>query len=107
MMSTTITHDSTGATQVGGAPTPDQIVQLGLGFWSSETLLGAVELGLFSELAQTGPFDTEALAERLGLHQRSARDFFDALVALWMLARTRPLPRTSSPSCRRAGGDAR
>jgi hypothetical protein len=71
---------------VTGPPTPDRILQLGLGFWGSKTLLSAVELGLFSELAK-GPLAGEALRERLGLHQRSARDFFDALVALGMLAR--------------------
>ena len=31
------------------AVTPDAILQLGLGFWASKTLLSAVELGLFSE----------------------------------------------------------
>jgi hypothetical protein len=31
--------------------TPDAIMQLGLGFWGSKTLLSAVELGLFAELA--------------------------------------------------------
>jgi hypothetical protein len=63
-------------------------MQLGLGFWGSKALLSAVELGLFSELAASGRLDAEALRDRLGLHQRSARDFFDALVALGMLERT-------------------
>src|SRR5215213_1213688 len=67
-------------------PTPDGIMQLGLGFWGSKTLLTAVEFGLFTELAR-GPLDTETLAERLSIHPRSARDFFDALVALGMLER--------------------
>ncbi len=67
-------------------PTPESILQLGLGFWGSKTLLSAVSLGLFSELAK-GPLEGEALRERLGLHPRSARDFFDALVALGMLRR--------------------
>ena len=35
-------------------PTPDAIMQLGTGFWASKTLLSAVELGLFSELAKPG-----------------------------------------------------
>jgi hypothetical protein len=68
-------------------PTPDAIMQLGTGFWGSKTLLSAVELGLFSELAAAGPLGAEDLRERLGLHPRSARDFFDALVALGMLER--------------------
>ena len=67
--------------------TPDQILQLGFGFWGSKTLLSAVELGLFTELTKGSP-DAETLTKRLELHPRSARDFFDALVALGMLKRT-------------------
>ena len=66
--------------------TPETIMQLGWGFWGSKTLLSAVELGVFTELSK-GPLDLEALTSRLALHPRSARDFFDALVALGMLAR--------------------
>src|SRR5919106_6898584 len=66
--------------------TPERIMQLGLGFWGSKTLLSAVEIGLFTELAK-GPLSFEMLAERLMLHPRSARDFLDALVALGMLER--------------------
>lgn len=66
--------------------TPERIMQLGLGFWGSKTLLSAVELGVFTELAK-GPLDAETLRRRLELHPRSARDFFDALVALGMLER--------------------
>lgn len=67
-------------------PTPDKIMDLGMGFWGSKTLLSGVELGLFTELAR-GPLDAKTLQERLGLHPRSALDFFDALVALGMLQR--------------------
>jgi hypothetical protein len=67
-------------------PAPDRILELGLGFWGAKTLLSAVELGLFTELTG-GPLEAEALRARLGLHPRSARDFFDALVALGMLER--------------------
>jgi hypothetical protein len=67
-------------------PTPKSIVELGLGFWGSKTLLSAVELGVFTLLAE-GPLDGLALAQRLELHPRSARDFLDALVALGMLER--------------------
>jgi hypothetical protein len=66
--------------------TPDQIMNLGLAFWGSKTLLSAVEIGLFTELAKE-PLDLETLSERLMLHPRSARDFLDALVALGMLER--------------------
>jgi SAM-dependent methyltransferase len=67
-------------------PTPEKVLQLGFAFWGSKTLLSAVELGLFTLLAQE-PLDGRALQERLKLHPRSARDFFDALVALGMLER--------------------
>lgn len=75
--------------------TPAAIMQLGLGFWASKTLLSGVELGLFTELAE-GPLDGEELRRRLGLHPRSARDFFDALVALGMLQRDNGLYRNSA-----------
>lgn len=65
---------------------PSKIVQLGVGFWGPKVLLSAVELGLFTELGK-GPLDAETLRTRLKLHPRSARDFFDALVALGMLER--------------------
>jgi hypothetical protein len=71
---------------VGEHPTPDHILQVGLGFWASKTLLSAVEMGLFTELAKNHE-DLEAVQSRLGLHPRSARDFLDALVALGFLQR--------------------
>ncbi len=71
----------------GNEVTPAAIMRLGMAFWGAKTLLSAVELGVFSELAGAGALDAEALRERLGLHPRSARDFFDALVALGMLER--------------------
>ncbi|MBV9747272.1 MAG: methyltransferase [Acetobacteraceae bacterium] len=66
--------------------TPEGIMQLGLGFWASKTLLSAVELGVFTELA-SGPKTLGELQARLGLDERGARDFFDALVALRLLDR--------------------
>ncbi|MDT5014651.1 MAG: hypothetical protein QOD39_811 [Mycobacterium sp.] len=74
-------------TEQAESVTPDSIMQLGTAFWGSKTLLTAVELRLFGELGEAGPLGLEALRERLGLHPRSARDFFDALVALRMLER--------------------
>jgi len=65
---------------------PDHIMAVAFGFWSAKTLLTAVELGVFTELAKE-PMDAEELRNRLGLHPRSARDFFDALVAMRMLER--------------------
>jgi hypothetical protein len=66
--------------------TPERIMQVGFGYWASKTLLSAVELGLFTELAKNS-LDAETLRARLGLHPRSAVDFFDALVALGFLER--------------------
>jgi hypothetical protein len=67
-------------------PQPDHILQVGLGFWASKVLLSAVEMELFTELSKH-PEDLESLQGRLGIHPRSARDFFDALVALKFLER--------------------
>src|SRR5215213_11636346 len=65
---------------------PSQIMQVGMGFWASKTLLSAVELELFTKLgsdALTG----EEIAERVGLHERATYDFLDTLVALGFLER--------------------
>jgi hypothetical protein len=67
-------------------PTIDAIMQVGLGFWASKTLLSAIEMEVFTELAGRGE-DLNTLQGRLGLHARSARDFLDALVALGFLQR--------------------
>jgi hypothetical protein len=66
--------------------TPERILQTGFAFWPSKTLLSAIELGVFTELARA-PLAYEALRARFGLHERSARDFFDTLVALGFLQR--------------------
>ena len=71
---------------MGEHPTPEHIMQIGFGFWASKTLLSAVEMGVFTELAKR-PEGLEELTGRLGLHRRSARDFLDALVALGFLER--------------------
>jgi hypothetical protein len=80
-----------GSDQHVDAPTPDAIMQLGLGFWNSKALLSAIELNTFGTLSAHGPLDAEALRGRLDIHARAARDFFDALVALGMLDRTEGL----------------
>lgn len=65
---------------------PEKILQIGLGFWASKVLLSAVELKLFTQLAEK-PLNRAALAARLGLGGRGTDDFFDALVALKLLGR--------------------
>ena len=66
--------------------THDRIMELATGFWASKTFLSAVELGVFGALADE-PLELLELRMRLGLHERCARDFFDALVALELLRR--------------------
>jgi len=68
--------------------TYDRIMQTAMGFWGSKTLMSAVELGIFDTLAG-GPLDAKALRLRVGVHERSARDFFGALPAwcsIWVAA---------------------
>ena len=77
---------SASQTAMSASPTPDSIMQVGLGFWASKTLLSAIELGLFTELAKQ-PEDRESIQGRLGLHERGVSDFLDALVALGFLER--------------------
>ena len=65
---------------------PKRILEIAYAFWRSKALLSAVELGVFTMLAQ-GPLDLATLTRRIGIHERGARDFFDALVALGALRR--------------------
>jgi hypothetical protein len=65
---------------------PDRIVEIGYAFRAAKTLLSAVELGVFTALAQ-GPCDLDKLKAKLGIAERGARDFLDALVALGLLER--------------------
>lgn len=67
-------------------PQMEHILQVGLGFWASKTLLSAVELGIFTKLAKR-PQTLAELSATVGLHARSARDFLDTLVALNFLER--------------------
>ena len=65
---------------------PEHILQTGFAFFASKTLLSAIELGVFTELAR-GPRGYEALRTTLGLHPRASRDFLDTLTALGFLTR--------------------
>lgn len=65
---------------------PTHIMQVGMGFWPSKTLLSAVELELFTKLGSDS-MTGEQLRERLGLHERGVYDFLDTLVALGLLDR--------------------
>jgi predicted O-methyltransferase YrrM len=65
---------------------PSHIMQVGMGFWGSKTLLSAVELELFTKLGGDGMTATQ-IAEALGLDARAIPDFPDGLVALDLLDR--------------------
>ena len=66
---------------------PSHIMQVGMGFFASKTLLSAVELGLFTALAKRQMTGAE-IAATLNLDVRAVPDFPDALVALGFLQRT-------------------
>ena len=63
---------------------PSNIMQVGMGFWASKTLLTAVKLELFSHLAAKS-LSGEEVKHKLGLHDRGLYDFLDTLVALGFL----------------------
>jgi hypothetical protein len=65
---------------------PSHIMQVGMGFFASKTLLSAVELDLFTKLGSDGMTGPQ-IAETLELHERAIPDFPDALVAGEMLER--------------------
>lgn len=65
---------------------PSHIMQVGMGFMGARTLLSAVELGLFTKLAE-GPLTAAQLAAELQLDDRAVPDFPDALLALGLLER--------------------
>jgi phospholipid N-methyltransferase len=82
----------------GNGPTPERIMKIGHGFWASKTLLSAVKLGVFTEIARNGPQTVDDLEDAIGLHPRSSRDFLDALVALDLLDREDGLYRNTPES---------
>lgn len=67
-------------------PSPKQIMQVGTGFWPSKVLLAAIDLELFTVLADDELRASE-LERTLDLHPRATRDFLDALVSLGFLER--------------------
>ena len=66
---------------------PSQIMQLGMGFMGSRALLSAVELELFTRLAERDGMTAAEMREALSLDERAVPDFSDALVSLGMLDR--------------------
>ena len=65
---------------------PSHIMQIGMGFFASKTLLTAVKLDLFSLLA-IRPLSAKQIKYELCLNGRALYDFLDTLVALGFLQR--------------------
>jgi hypothetical protein len=65
---------------------PSAILQTAFSFWSSKVLLTAVELSVFTRLANRKLTGAELGAE-LKFHPRAVADFFDTLVAMKFLGR--------------------
>ena len=84
---------------VQGAVSPEHILQVGLGFWGSRTSAERRGTGpLHRAGGQAGHRRRAAHAARRCI-PRSARDFFDALVALGFLERTDGI-YTNTPAAR-------
>ncbi|PTR00834.1 ubiquinone/menaquinone biosynthesis C-methylase UbiE [Mucilaginibacter yixingensis] len=67
--------------------TPSRIMETGLAFFASKTLLTAVKLGVFTALSGNQSRSGNELQKALGLHERGVYDFLDALVSLGFLNR--------------------
>ncbi|MDH5602303.1 MAG: acetylserotonin O-methyltransferase [Cyclobacteriaceae bacterium] len=65
---------------------PSKIMQVGMGFFASKTLLTAVNMGLFTELAGK-ELSGKDIKDTLNLHERGLYDFLDTLVSLGFLQR--------------------
>ena len=74
---------------------PSHIMQVGMGFFASRTLLSAVELELFTRLGESGAMTAAEVRDALGLSDRAVPDFTDALVALKLLDRDGEGPAAS------------
>jgi precorrin-6B methylase 2 len=66
---------------------PSKIMQIGMGFWASKTLLTAVNMGLFTHL-NSGELSGQDIKEKLEIQDRGLYDFLDTLVALGFLKRS-------------------
>jgi hypothetical protein len=58
-------------------PDASHIMQVGLGFWASKTLLSAVKLELFT-LLDGQPLPADKIRQQLGLHGQACLDWLDA-----------------------------
>lgn len=81
-LETTKAKEQVKGTQIN----PSKIMEVGMAFWASKTLLTAVNMQLFTQLAKGSMSGLEIMLE-LGLDKRSLYDFLDTLVALGFLKR--------------------
>lgn len=72
-------------TKTAGAAGPQAFYEIGMAFTKAKVLLTALELRLFSALHEGGPATERQLRDRLGLDERGASDFLNALVGLGVL----------------------
>lgn len=70
-------------------PTPESIMQIGMGFWASKTLLTAVKFELFTHLANNKQMSAKEIKALLGFKctDRNVFDFLDTLVTFGFLQR--------------------
>ncbi len=66
---------------------PSKIMEVGMGFMASKTLLSAINMNLFTHLGKR-EMSGEEIQAVLNLHNRGLYDFLDALVALGFLNRS-------------------
>jgi len=90
------TSESKPSTNSAPDVKPDAILQIAFGFAGAKVLFSAVELELFTHLAQR-PMNAESIVTRLGLNIRGVRDFLDALVAMNLLNRDERGDYSNSP----------
>jgi hypothetical protein len=66
---------------------PDEVLHLGSALWGSQRFLRAIELGVFTQLVESGPLELAQLRNILQLSGRSTRDLVDMLVTFGVLQR--------------------
>ncbi|HET7116257.1 MAG TPA: methyltransferase [Hanamia sp.] len=85
-METTTLQSKTNGKQTAPQLNPEHIMQIGMGFWASKTLLAAIDFNLFT-LLDDGPLSGSVIQNKLKLNDRNLYDFLDTLVALGFLQR--------------------
>ncbi len=75
-------------TPQAGEITPANIMQTGMAFFASKTLLSAVKLGVFTALSGNRQLSAKEIQQQLGLHPRGVYDFLDGLTGLGFLQRS-------------------